>query len=147
MNNRGHWVLLPAAVLIAAALCLSACSAGGEGSGGGGEGGVATVTGTINLWGTRSGVTYVVTIYDNPTVTDLIAGTGGTCGVDAVSVDFEIENVPGGTWFIFAGVDQDGSGELDMSDWYGEIEDAVVPDEGAASFVIDVEPIAAVTAQ
>ena len=147
MNNRGHWVLLPAAVLIAAALCLSACSAGGEGSGGGGEGGVATVTGTINLWGTRSGVTYVVTIYDNSTDLNLIAGTGGTCGVGVDAVDYQVENVPGGTWFIFAGVDQDGSGELDMSDWYGEIEDAVVPDEGAASFVIDVEPIAAVTAQ
>jgi len=147
MNNRGHRVLLPAAVLIAAALCLSACSVGGEGSGGGGEGGVATVTGTINLWGTRSGVTYVVTIYDNSTDLNLIAGTGGTCGVGVDSVDYQIENVPGGTWFIFAGVDQDGSGELDMSDWYGEIEDAVVPDEGTASFVIDVEPIAAVTAQ
>ena len=29
-----------------------------------------------------------------------------------------------------------------MSDWYGEIEDAVVPDEGTATFGIDVEPIA-----
>jgi hypothetical protein len=73
--------------------------------------GGATVTGTLTLPGTASGVAYGVRILETagvPGAAPVAEANGQTTG--AAMLDYSISGVPAGTYFVLAFVDVDGSG-------------------------------------
>jgi hypothetical protein len=99
----------------------------------------ASVIGTLTLAAPSPGASWFVRLATSPAgVTTPVAETTGTAAGTA-SIDYQIQNVPAGTYFMLGFVDVDGSGGTastpgDNAGWYGHNGDGNPP--GTANVLV-----------
>lgn len=114
---------------------------------------LATVTGTLILPEAAPGKTYLVLILGEAGDEEsLVDSTSGVCGSGS-TVEYSIDNVPAGTYYVLAAVSDKTFGEGDYVGIYGGTVDniptqpnATVPSSGTVTFDIILEEIGGETA-
>lgn len=145
MTDRWLAVLAVGAALGCGSESMGAADGGMEAAG-------ATVDGTLTLPGAPADAPYVVRLYEaagDPAAVPVGEASGRTAGSN--TVEYVVEDVPAGDFFLLGFVDVDGSGGTastpgDYAGWYGHSGDGnppstanvSVPGSGTVTFDVDL---------